>query len=527
MTNWPGTPRSWPASSAPVRSSRAVSDEHVVTVRDLVVEGDTLAVVTDLVAGPNLRTVLDEHGALYPTTLLGIIEQILLGVGAIHARGIVHGDLRPENVLIEQVDGGRAVRIVDFAIASLARGELRTPPSPPGAVAPSSAYVAPEVLDGHPATPASDLYAVGVLFVELVLGRVPPAPHDPAATVRDLQPPPGVAAHRWSVVRMLRAPDPARRPATTGHALGILSGAAVRPTTRERPAPRVDPVPGPASSADDTIITARGTPPAAAERGGRRPRVASQFGVAAMLLTIVVAVAIGLLPRGRSAVAVTLASAPEYWSSKGKPVVHRELVLGRRGLLVRLRIVNVPAGGFDAVELLPAMVRSRTVTTSGRTIRRRRDGTLTLHVPYRPANEARVSYRIAMPAPKRAAIFLRRYERARVRLLARTPVSLGLHTLRARSRWRPRSGCPRVSVPGCPRAVWASTARSRPRSPSSWGRGAGRPRTRASRRLSVPIRSRVAGGTHGRPTRRSGGPAPGARRCRPASPVAGTRSTSW
>src|SRR3954451_2314064 len=101
-----------------------VDDPHVVAVRDLVVEGDTLAIVTDLVDGPSLRAVLVEHGTVPPRFAVELGRQILLGLEAVHAQGLVHRDLKPENVLVVDPDAGDAqARSVDFGIAQLAHGE--------------------------------------------------------------------------------------------------------------------------------------------------------------------------------------------------------------------------------------------------------------------------------------------------------------------------------------------------------------------------------------------------------------------
>ena len=88
---------------------------------------------------------------------------------------------------------------------------------------------------------------------------------------------------------------------------------------------------------------------------------------------------------------MTLTSAPEYWDTRGKPVVHRTIAVEDGALLVRLRVANVPAKGFEAVELVPAMVRGRPVTTEGRPVRPDATGALHLHVRYRASNVSRAS----------------------------------------------------------------------------------------------------------------------------------------
>jgi len=129
---------------------------NVVTLRDMIVEGDCLALVMDLIDGGDLdayrRTC---GGTLAPGEALGLTAQICDALAAAHAAGIVHRDLKPANVLL---DAGQ-VRLADFGIARIA-GE--SPATTAGMVSGTVAFMAPEVISGGAPTAACDVYAAGI-----------------------------------------------------------------------------------------------------------------------------------------------------------------------------------------------------------------------------------------------------------------------------------------------------------------------------------------------------------------------------
>ncbi len=407
-----------------------VAHPNVVTVRDLVVEGETLAVVTDLVAGPDLATLLDEFGPLDADETETMITDVLLGLDAVHAAGIVHRDLFLRNVLVEDRDGRRVARIVDFGIAQLAYGDA-TPALDAGRA--SVEYLAPEVRAGGDATPVSDLYAVGVLACELVRGRRTASsstgPVDESRPARGGSParPDGMPERLWTVVHRLLDADPAARPTSAADALARLGRAPARASGPVAPRPADPPLAARGRDGDDTIITATAPVRPSAPRGRSRRRA----GVVALLVAVAVGVGGFVVTRPDPAPAATLASAPEYWDIGGKPVVHRTLAGDGNALLVRLRVTNVPVGGFRAAEPIPAMVRTRPITVDGHRRRPDADGMLHLRVPYRASNESRASYQIALARTRPSEAFLRRYERARVARLRHAPARDRPQALRA------------------------------------------------------------------------------------------------
>ncbi|MBU6531988.1 serine/threonine-protein kinase [Streptomyces mayonensis] len=143
---------------------------NIVRVRDLVVEGELLALVMDLVDGPDLHRYLRENGPLTPVAAALLTAQIADALAASHTDGVVHRDLKPANVLLKQTGGEMHPMLTDFGIARLADspGLTRT-----HEFVGTPAYIAPESAEGRPQTSAVDVYGAGILMYELVTGRPP------------------------------------------------------------------------------------------------------------------------------------------------------------------------------------------------------------------------------------------------------------------------------------------------------------------------------------------------------------------
>ena len=120
-------------------------------------------IVMDFVDGEDLRQRLARERRLAPATAIGILRAICAGVEAAHRSGVVHGDLKPENVMLPR-DGSPA-RLVDFV------GARRT--TPDGTILGTPAYMAPEQLRGEPPCTRSDVFSVGVMAFEMLTGRLP------------------------------------------------------------------------------------------------------------------------------------------------------------------------------------------------------------------------------------------------------------------------------------------------------------------------------------------------------------------
>ncbi|MGW0734239.1 serine/threonine-protein kinase [Streptomyces sp. NPDC002851] len=147
-----------------------LTHENIVRTRDLVVEGDLLALVMDLVEGPDLHRYIRENGPLTPVAAALVTAQIADALASSHADGVVHRDLKPANVLLKEDEGGMRPMLTDFGIARLADspGLTRTQE-----FVGTPAYVAPESAEGRPQTSAVDIYGAGILLYELITGQPP------------------------------------------------------------------------------------------------------------------------------------------------------------------------------------------------------------------------------------------------------------------------------------------------------------------------------------------------------------------
>jgi serine/threonine-protein kinase len=206
----------------------SISHPHVVRVTDLVVEGETLGIVMELVQGADLRRFLRERGTLPPGQAIGLVCQLLDGLAAVHAAGIVHRDVKPENVLTDTAGGQPMIRLTDFGVSRLSYGGSLTKLS---TLIGTPEYMAPEVAEHDTATPAADLYSAGIVLYELLAGRTPFAGGHPLAVLRrhadHLPPPiPGLPAALWAQLQSLLAKDPAARPPSAVQAAMALSALA-------------------------------------------------------------------------------------------------------------------------------------------------------------------------------------------------------------------------------------------------------------------------------------------------------------
>ncbi|MCH0573478.1 protein kinase [Streptomyces sp. MUM 136J] len=188
---------------------------NIVRVRDLVVEGDLLALVMDLVEGPDLHRYLRENGPFTPIAAALLTAQVADALAASHADGVVHRDLKPANVLLRQEGGQMHPMLTDFGIARLADspGLTRT-----HEFVGTPAYIAPESAEGRPQTSAVDVYGAGILLYELVTGR-----------------PPFGGASALEVLHQHLSAEP-RRPSTVPDPLWTVIERCLRKNPEQRPA---------------------------------------------------------------------------------------------------------------------------------------------------------------------------------------------------------------------------------------------------------------------------------------------------
>ena len=169
------------------RHAASLDHPNVVHVYDAGVQ-DLPYIVMELIEGPSLRQVLSDQGPLRPGQAVTILEPVSRALARAHSRGIVHRDVKPENILL--AGDGRA-KIADFGIA---RTVAATSSTRAGQLVGTVHYLAPELVDGREASAASDQYAVGVVLFEILTGRKALPADSPAAVAlrhaRETVPPP-------------------------------------------------------------------------------------------------------------------------------------------------------------------------------------------------------------------------------------------------------------------------------------------------------------------------------------------------
>jgi len=170
------------------RHAASIQHPNVAAVYDVGEDGDQRYIVMELVPGGTLKDLVRRRGALSEDEALTIAERVARGLEAAHARGVVHRDLKPHNVLLG-ADG--QPRIVDFGIAKVTGGTALTSTA---AVLGTAHYFSPEQASGAPADHRSDLYGLGVVLFELLTGRLPFDGDNPIEIamrhVHDAPPPP-------------------------------------------------------------------------------------------------------------------------------------------------------------------------------------------------------------------------------------------------------------------------------------------------------------------------------------------------
>jgi eukaryotic-like serine/threonine-protein kinase len=208
-------------------SAAGLSHPNVVQVFDRGAWDGTYYIAMELLEGRNLKQVVREHGALEPALAVDIVLQILKAARFAHRRGIVHRDIKPHNVIVDEE--GRA-KVTDFGIARAGASDM----TETGSIMGTAQYLSPEQAQGHPVDARSDLYSIGVVLYELLAGA-PPFDADSPVTIALKQvseeplPPslrsPAVPPALDAVVMQALRKDPAERFQDADAFIAALKGA--------------------------------------------------------------------------------------------------------------------------------------------------------------------------------------------------------------------------------------------------------------------------------------------------------------
>ena len=216
------------------RLAARLSHPNVVSVFDAGDDGGRPYIVMEYVDGENLAELLARRGRIPPDEARGLALQAAQGLAHAHAAGLVHRDVKPQNLILRR-DG--TLKIADFGIARAAEATALTQA---GTVLGTAAYLSPEQALGEEVTPATDVYSLGVVLYELLTGRTPfqvetlddlaQRPAMEVAPVRELVP--GVPRDLEDVVMHCLARNPEYRPrdgAQLAAELALVDAAATKP----------------------------------------------------------------------------------------------------------------------------------------------------------------------------------------------------------------------------------------------------------------------------------------------------------
>lgn len=228
------------------QTAARLNHPNVVTVHDCGDVDDTLFIVMELVEGTTLRELLSDFGRLDPQTARHMVAGVAAALDHAHAKGLVHRDVKPENVLVTP-DGN--VKVVDFGVAkALAdEGSRLTGERALGTIA----YVAPEQLGGEEVDARADVFALGVMTYEALAGDVPFSGDTPtavaAARLGRSVPSPGISPAIDGAITRAMAPTPDDRFETAGEFARSMGGEGapehLRQTTEVDPSPTMPPLP--------------------------------------------------------------------------------------------------------------------------------------------------------------------------------------------------------------------------------------------------------------------------------------------
>ncbi|MCA9584616.1 MAG: protein kinase [Myxococcales bacterium] len=242
------------------RAASRLNHPNSVSVIDFgKTEDGQLYLVMEFLRGKDLARLQYDDGPLSFRRISNILQQILAALSEAHHLGIIHRDLKPENVIIEPMrSGGDFVKVVDFGLAKMREGAAQPNITSPGIVCGTPEYMSPEQGRGDPLDARSDLYAVGVIFYQLLTGRLPFEAQSPTQVVlmhiteqpedpRSAAPDRGIAAQLSDVCLMALAKDAQHRFSTADEFREALTDALSQIETSQPAIRQASPLPAVAS----------------------------------------------------------------------------------------------------------------------------------------------------------------------------------------------------------------------------------------------------------------------------------------
>ena len=262
-----------------VREARAaarLSHPNVVQVFDQGSAGRVLYLAMEHLPGRTLRDVLTARGALTPRESISVLEPVLGALAAAHRAGIVHGDVKPENVIL--TDDGR-IKVADFGLARAITAPItaQITATANGELLGTVAYLAPELVSRRVADARADVYAAGIMLFELLTGKQPFTGDDPVRVayrhVHELVPPPTslspeLPAAFDDVVLRATSSDPDRRPPNAGALLSDLHSTMGGVSDEQLDIRAADPTVLRVDAATTAVYALPQAPAAASERWG-------------------------------------------------------------------------------------------------------------------------------------------------------------------------------------------------------------------------------------------------------------------
>ena len=233
-----------------VHLARQVTHPNVCRIYDVFRDGDTTFLAMELLAGETLTERIRREKRLSPADALPIVAQAAAGLSAAHRAGVVHRDFKSANVMLvpdANESAGTRVVVTDFGLARrhAAAGQDSAAATVTSAITGTPSYMAPEQVDGGPITPATDVYALGVVMYEMVTGTLPFEGDTPLSiAVKRLKEPPPPPTRRFkdvpplwekTILRCLER-EPANRYRSAADVVAALGGERVgaSPRTRRR-----------------------------------------------------------------------------------------------------------------------------------------------------------------------------------------------------------------------------------------------------------------------------------------------------